>query len=110
MGIVLDGKAVARAVRAEVAAQVEALRAQTGVVPGLATVLVGDDPASHVYVGSKEKACVELGMRSFGHRLDAGATTAQLVALVDELNRRDGVHGILVQLPLPTGVDAHAVT
>src|SRR3954469_8675998 len=100
MGIVLDGKAVAGAVRAEVAANVEALRARTGIVPGLATVLVGDDPASHVYVGSKEKACVELGMRSVGHRLDRGATTAQIIALVDALNRGDDVHGILVQLPL----------
>ncbi len=110
MGIVLDGKAVARAVRAEVAANVEALRVRTGIVPGLATVLVGDDPASHVYVGSKEKACVELGMRSFGHRLDTDTTTPQIVALVEELNRRDDVHGILVQLPLPGGVDAQAVT
>jgi methylenetetrahydrofolate dehydrogenase (NADP+)/methenyltetrahydrofolate cyclohydrolase len=110
MGNVLDGKAVARAVRSEVARRVEALRARRGIVPGLATVLVGDDPASRVYVDSKEKACAEVGMRSFGHRLDADTSTAELIALVCELNRQPDVHGILVQLPLPAGVDAHAVT
>jgi methylenetetrahydrofolate dehydrogenase (NADP+)/methenyltetrahydrofolate cyclohydrolase len=105
---ILDGKAVAQAVRAEAARDVEALRAR-GVVPGLATVLVGDDPASRVYVGSKERACVEVGMRSIGQRLPADTTTAALVTLVDELNARADVHGILVQLPLPDGVDTDAV-
>jgi methylenetetrahydrofolate dehydrogenase (NADP+)/methenyltetrahydrofolate cyclohydrolase len=108
MSRILDGKAVAQAVRAEAARDVEALRAR-GVVPGLATVLVGDDPASRVYVGSKEKACVEVGMRSVGRRLPADTTTAALLALVDELNASADVHGILVQLPLPDGVDADAV-
>ncbi len=108
MGEILDGKAVAERVRAEVGRQVARLAAR-GVVPGLATVLVGDDPASRVYVGSKEKGCAALGMRSFGHRLPTDTTTAQLVALVAELNARPDVHGILVQLPLPATIDEDAV-
>ena len=108
MGAVLDGKAVAQAVRAEVARDVERLRAARGLVPGLATVLVGDDPASRVYVGTKERACAEVGMQSFGHRL-ASSTTADLIALVETLNARSDVHGILVQLPLPPAIDADAV-
>ena len=108
MGEILDGKAVAERVRAEVGRRVVAL-AERGIVPGLATVLVGDDPASRVYVGSKEKGCAVLGMRSFGHRPPADATTSQLVALVEELNARPDVHGILVQLPLPNTLDEDAV-
>ncbi len=108
MGEILDGKAVAERVRAEVGGRVAAL-AERGVVPGLATVLVGDDPASRVYVGSKEKGCAALGMRSFAHRIPADVTTAQLVALVEELNARPEVHGILVQLPLPAPIDEDAV-
>jgi methylenetetrahydrofolate dehydrogenase (NADP+)/methenyltetrahydrofolate cyclohydrolase len=108
MSTILDGKAVAQAVRAEAARNVEALRAR-GVVPGLATVLVGDDPASGVYVGSKERACTEIGMRSVGQRLPGDTGTAELVALVGELNARPDVHGILVQLPLPDGIDTDAV-
>jgi methylenetetrahydrofolate dehydrogenase (NADP+)/methenyltetrahydrofolate cyclohydrolase len=72
-------------------------------------VLVGDDPASMVYVGSKERACAEVGIRSFGHRLPAGIPQAELLGLVRELGRRDDVHGILVQLPLPRALDAQAV-
>lgn len=108
MSRILDGKAVAQAVRAEAARDVTALRAR-GVTPGLATVLVGDDPASRVYVGSKERACTEVGMESIGRRLPADTTTAALVALVGELNARPDVHGILVQLPLPAGIDTDAV-
>ena len=108
MGEILDGKVVAERVRAEVGRRVAAL-VERGIVPGLATVLVGDDPASRVYVGSKEKGCAALGMRSFGHRLAADATTPQLVALVGELNGRADVHGILVQLPLPDAIDEDAV-
>jgi methylenetetrahydrofolate dehydrogenase (NADP+)/methenyltetrahydrofolate cyclohydrolase len=78
-------------------------------VPGLATVLVGDDPASHLYVGNKEKACGEAGIRSFGHRLPGTIAQAELLALVRELGRRADVHGILVQLPLPAGLDARQV-
>lgn len=108
MSTILDGKAVAQAVRAEAARAVETLRAR-GIVPGLATVLVGDDPASRVYVGSKERACTEIGMRSIGRRLPAETSTAELVACVRELNAQSDVHGILVQLPLPAGIDTDAV-
>ncbi|MCC6765462.1 MAG: bifunctional methylenetetrahydrofolate dehydrogenase/methenyltetrahydrofolate cyclohydrolase FolD [Deltaproteobacteria bacterium] len=108
MGTILDGKAVAQAVRAEAARAVELLRAR-GVIPGLATVLVGDDPASRVYVDSKERACTEIGMRSVGQRLPADTRTADLVARVRELNARPDVHGILVQLPLPDAADTDAV-
>ena len=109
MGTILDGKAVARAVRAEVGRAVEALRAERGVIPGLAAVLVGDDPASRVYVGTKERACAEVGMHSLGRRLPAATTTAALLDVVRGLNASAAVHGILVQLPLPAHVDADAV-
>ncbi len=105
---VIDGKAVAAKVRAEVRERVAALKTR-GVEPGLATVLVGDDPASAIYVGNKERICREIGMASFGFRLPATTGRAELLALVDELNRRDDVHGILVQLPLPAGLDANEV-
>jgi len=108
MGRIIDGKAVAAAVRNEVRARVAQVAAR-GVTPGLATVLVGEDPASHVYVGNKEKACREVGMRSFGQRLPATTPQADLVALVRDLGANPEVHGILVQLPLPAGLDARAV-
>ena len=108
MGHTIDGKSVAAAVRSEVRERVARL-ATRGVVPGLATVLVGDDPASHLYVGNKEKACEEVGMRSFGHRLAASTEQAELLALVHALGRRRDVHGILVQLPLPAALDARSV-
>lgn len=108
MGHTIDGKRVAAAVRSEVRERVARL-ATRGVVPGLATVLVGDDPASRLYVGNKEKACEEVGMRSFGHRLAASTEQAELLALVHALGRRRDVHGILVQLPLPAALDARAV-
>jgi len=108
VGHTIDGKRVAAAVRSEVRERVARL-ASHGVVPGLATVLVGDDPASRLYVGNKETACEEVGMRSFGHRLAASTGQAELLALVRELGRRRDVHGILVQLPLPPPLDARAV-
>jgi methylenetetrahydrofolate dehydrogenase (NADP+) / methenyltetrahydrofolate cyclohydrolase len=108
VGQTIDGKRVAAAVRGEVRERVARLAA-VGVVPGLATVLVGDDPASHLYVGSKEKACEEVGMRSFGHRLGAGTSAVELLALVRDLGRRPDVHGILVQLPLPGQLDARSI-
>ncbi len=108
MGRTIDGKAVAAAVRGEVRERVARL-AQRGVVPGLATVLVGDDPASQVYVGSKERACREVGIESFGHRLPASTRQDALLALIDALARDARVDGILVQLPLPEGLDAQAV-
>ncbi len=108
MGELIDGKAVAVAVRQEVRARVEALTSR-GTVAGLATVLVGDDPASQVYVGNKQKACTEVGIRSFGHRLPPTTTQRELLALVASLAANADVHGILVQLPLPKGLDAQAV-
>ncbi len=106
----IDGKAVAAAVRERVAAGVaEFAAAHGGRVPGLATVLVGDDPASQVYVGNKRRLSEEVGMRSIHHEPAASISTEELVALVGELNGDDGVDGILVQLPLPAGVDQDAV-
>jgi methylenetetrahydrofolate dehydrogenase (NADP+)/methenyltetrahydrofolate cyclohydrolase len=102
---ILDGKAVAATVRAEVAERVRALRAR-GVAPGLAVVLVGDDPASHVYVKNKDKAAAEAGFEVRTLRLPASTTQAELLARVEELNRDRGVHGILIQLPLPKGLAA----
>jgi methylenetetrahydrofolate dehydrogenase (NADP+) / methenyltetrahydrofolate cyclohydrolase len=106
---VIDGKAVAATVREEVAREVEEFRAAHGGVPGLATVLVGDDPASHVYVRNKRKATEEAGMRSIHHELPATTTEAELVAQVEALNADADVDGILVQLPLPDGIDQDAV-
>jgi methylenetetrahydrofolate dehydrogenase (NADP+) / methenyltetrahydrofolate cyclohydrolase len=108
VGRTIDGKAVAAAVRGEVRERVARL-AGRGIVPGLATVLVGDDVASQVYVGSKERACREVGMASFGHRLPASTAQAELLELVHGLGHDARVHGILVQLPLPDGLDAQAV-
>jgi methylenetetrahydrofolate dehydrogenase (NADP+)/methenyltetrahydrofolate cyclohydrolase len=108
VGETIDGKAIAAAVRGEVRARVSRL-AERGTTVGLATVLVGDDPASQVYVGNKQKACAEVGIRSFGHRLPATATQGELVALVRDLGRNPEVHGILVQLPLPKGIASDAV-
>jgi methylenetetrahydrofolate dehydrogenase (NADP+) / methenyltetrahydrofolate cyclohydrolase len=104
---IIDGKAIAAELRAKVAADVRSLAA--GVVPGLAVVLVGDDPASDVYVRNKSKAVQEAGMRSFDHRLPGTVSEAELLALVQQLNHDPQVHGILVQMPLPAGVDASKI-
>src|SRR5258708_3215314 len=106
---IIDGKAIAAALRAQVAAQVKSLSAAHGLVPGLAVVLVGAEPASETYVRSKTKAIVEVGMRTFDHRLPASVSQAELIALVRSLNADPTVHGILVQLPLPKHVDALTV-
>jgi methylenetetrahydrofolate dehydrogenase (NADP+)/methenyltetrahydrofolate cyclohydrolase len=105
---IIDGKAIAQKVRDEVRARVTELKAR-GVEPGLATVLVGDDPASAIYVRNKKKACLEAGMASFGHELPASTGAAQLLDLVDELNARADVHGILVQLPLPAHIESERI-
>jgi methylenetetrahydrofolate dehydrogenase (NADP+) / methenyltetrahydrofolate cyclohydrolase len=104
----IDGTALAKKVRAEVAAEAAAL-VQRGVTPGLAVVLVGDDPASAVYVGAKEKASREAGMSGETIRLPAATSQAELLALVDRLNGDARVHGILVQMPLPKHIDPDAV-
>ncbi|MDK9695795.1 MAG: bifunctional methylenetetrahydrofolate dehydrogenase/methenyltetrahydrofolate cyclohydrolase FolD [Siculibacillus sp.] len=106
---IIDGKAQAEALRKEVAADVARFTAAHGAAPGLAVVLVGEDPASRVYVASKAKQTVEVGMRSFEHRLDASTPEADLLALIARLNADDAVDGILVQLPLPKHVDATKV-
>jgi methylenetetrahydrofolate dehydrogenase (NADP+)/methenyltetrahydrofolate cyclohydrolase len=105
---VIDGKAFAAEVRAKVAAHVGALKDAHG-VPGLAVVLVGEDPASQVYVRSKGKMTVEAGMASFEHRLDADTPQEDLLALIARLNADPAVHGILVQLPLPPHLDSDVV-
>ena len=106
---VIDGKAVAAEVRGRIAREVEELaEASGGRVPGLATVLVGEDPASQVYVGNKRKGTEEVGMRSIHHGLDAATSQDELLAVVAELNADDDVDGILVQLPLPEQVDQDA--
>lgn len=109
MANLIDGKAAARDLRARIRTEAEAFRASTGVTPGLATVLVGDDPASATYVRSKHRACAEAGIASFRNELPATTTQAELLALVADLNRRPEVHGILVQLPLPAHLDEIAV-
>lgn len=105
---VIDGKAIAREYRAELAVRVARLR-EAGVVPELAVVIVGDDPASQVYVRNKTFACEAIGMRSQTHRLAAETSQSQLIAFVKRLNEEDSVHGILVQMPLPKPLDKHAV-
>jgi methylenetetrahydrofolate dehydrogenase (NADP+)/methenyltetrahydrofolate cyclohydrolase len=106
---IIDGKQIAAELRGRVAGAVAGLKEQHGIVPGLAVVLVGEDPASQVYVGSKAKQTVEAGMRSFEHRLSAETGEAELLALVARLNADDAVDGILVQLPLPKHIDATKV-
>ena len=106
---IIDGKTFAAGLRARIAAAVPDFLARTGRKPGLAVVLVGEDPASQVYVRSKGKMTVEVGMASFEHKLDAGVPEEQLLALVRELNADPQVDGILVQLPLPKHMDEAAV-
>ena len=102
---ILDGKALSQEIRAEIAEQVAAMKQAGGPTPCLAAVLVGDDPASQVYVRNKEKACEKAGMRSIMHRLPADTTTDQLLDLVAQLNADASIHGILIQLPLPKQID-----
>ena len=106
---ILDGKALAHQIQAELAEEVADFIENNGVVPCLAAVLVGEDPASEVYVRNKRRACERLGIESQLHRLPAGATQDELLSLVQRLNKNDDVHGILVQLPLPAGLDAARV-
>lgn len=105
----IDGKAFAAEVRAKVATHVAAMKADHGITPGLAVVLVGEDPASQVYVRNKGTQTVEAGMASFEHKLPADTPEADLLALVEQLNADPAVHGILVQLPLPGHIDADKV-
>ncbi|UQZ32537.1 bifunctional methylenetetrahydrofolate dehydrogenase/methenyltetrahydrofolate cyclohydrolase FolD [Paenibacillus sp. PK3_47] len=105
---IISGKQVSDEIRIDISREVKAL-AEHNVKPGLAVVLVGEDPASQVYVRNKEKSCIELGFHSEVHRLDASTTQEELLALVAELNSRDNIDGILVQLPLPKHIEEKAV-
>ncbi len=98
---IIDGKEFAANVRTQVAKHVERLKNDNGITPGLAVVLVGEDPASQVYVRNKHKSTIEVGMNSFEHRLDVDTSEEDLLALIDQLNKDPAVHGILCQLPLP---------
>lgn len=106
---IIDGKAFAATIRDKVAGHVARLKADHDIVPGLAVVLVGEDPASQVYVRSKGKQTVEVGMQSFEHKLDVDTSEADLLALIERLNGDPAVHGILVQLPLPKHLDEDLV-
>lgn len=105
---IIEGKKISELIREEIKAETELL-AGKGIVPGLAVVLVGEDPASKVYVGSKEKACQQLGFYSEVHRLPAETTETELLALIDKLNNQATINGILVQLPLPKHINEKAV-
>src|SRR3954452_20321738 len=106
---IIDGKQVAASIRHELKSRVENLRARRGVTPGLAVILVGDNPASAVYVGSKIRACAEVGIRSFRKQYPASIAEETLITTIEELNRDPNVHGILVQLPLPPHIDMRRV-
>jgi len=106
---IIDGKVFAAELRERVANAVSRLESSHGLIPGLAVVLVGEDPASEVYVRNKGKQTVEVGMASFEHRLSDQATERELLVLIDQLNSDPTVHGILVQLPLPAQINTHAV-
>jgi methylenetetrahydrofolate dehydrogenase (NADP+) / methenyltetrahydrofolate cyclohydrolase len=107
--IVIDGQAIAMRLRQRVGASVAELQARHGITPGLAAIIVGDDPASHIYVRNKARACAAAGLASFEHRLPTDATEAEIVALVEQLDHDERVDGILVQLPLPAAIDAPRV-
>ncbi len=106
---IIDGKAFAATVREKVAIHVARLKSDHGITPGLAVVLVGEDPASQVYVRSKGKATLETGMKSVEHKLEIDTSQADLLGLIDDLNNDDTIHGILVQLPLPGHLDENLV-
>ena len=105
----IDGKAMAEALRARIATETAGLKRDRGVVPGLAVVLVGDNPASQVYVKSKSKQAQEAGIRAIDRKLPKTASQADVLGVVSELNADPAVHGILVQLPLPSQIDSSAV-
>ena len=108
VGRLIDGNALSRQLRADVALRAAAL-AQRGVRPGLAVILVGEDPASQIYVRNKVKACQDAGLHSVFEKYDATLTQAELLARIDALNRDPAIHGILVQMPLPRQIDPHKV-
>jgi methylenetetrahydrofolate dehydrogenase (NADP+)/methenyltetrahydrofolate cyclohydrolase len=104
MAQIIDGKAIAHEMQEEMKVQVEALK-KRGIIPGLAAILVGDDPGSRIYVRNKERDCQKVGILSDVYRLPASTSEGDLIALVDDLNRKTAIHGILIQLPLPDHID-----
>jgi len=109
MATIIDGKAVAKEVQKQIKEEIEGLERRWSMAPGLAVVLVGDDPASHIYVRNKEKACKDVGIKSFEHFLPATVSERELLALVHGLNKDKLVHGILVQLPLPPHIHSERI-
>ncbi len=109
MAKIIDGKAISAAIRGEIAAEVEQMKKNNGFVPGLAVIIVGEDPASQVYVRNKKKDCDETGINSIVHALPENTTQEELLALVNKLNNDDSVHGIIVQLPLPKHLDSELI-
>jgi methylenetetrahydrofolate dehydrogenase (NADP+)/methenyltetrahydrofolate cyclohydrolase len=109
MGMIIDGKVIAREVRNEVKKEVERLNRASGLVPGLGVVLVGNDPSSQIYVRNKEKACQEVGIRSKENLLPETVSERELLSFVDNLNQDNEIHGILVQLPLPSHINAETI-
>ena len=105
MAKLIDGKAISGAIRSEIKEEIAA----SGLTPGLAVILVGDDPASAVYVRNKKRACAEVGIYSESYELPAETTQEELLSLIGTLNKKDTIHGILVQLPLPKHIDEKAV-
>ncbi|NQU09036.1 MAG: bifunctional methylenetetrahydrofolate dehydrogenase/methenyltetrahydrofolate cyclohydrolase FolD [Candidatus Abyssubacteria bacterium] len=106
---IISGTEIAKEMRAEMKTEIEELKAKHNIVPGLAVVLVGEDPASQVYVRNKKKSCEQIGINSIEHKLPADMPEDELLALVDKLNKDDDVHGILVQLPLPKQINENKV-
>jgi methylenetetrahydrofolate dehydrogenase (NADP+)/methenyltetrahydrofolate cyclohydrolase len=109
MALIIDGKAVAKEVQKQIKEEVEGLERRWGIAPGLAVVLVGDDPGSHIYVKNKEKACKEVGIKSYEHLLPATISERELLGLIQNLNKDKNINGILVQLPLPAHVRAERI-
>src|SRR5574341_212000 len=105
MAVIIDGKKVSENLRKELKGEIRKLKEETGVVPGLAAVLVGNNPASQIYVRNKRKACEEVGIYSEEHNLPEETTESDLLSLVEKLNHDEEIHGILVQLPLPKHIN-----
>lgn len=109
MATIIDGKKISGEIRAEIAQKTQEFHSKFGVAPGLAVIIVGEDPASRVYVRNKHKACAEVGFYSEVHELPADSTQEQVIALIDQLNEQSNIHGILVQLPLPKHLDEQTI-
>ncbi len=109
MAKIIDGKAISAAIRQEISEEVVKMKAEKGIVPGLAVIIVGEDPASQVYVRNKKKDCDETGIKSIVHALPENTTEQELIALVHKLNNDDSVHGIIVQLPLPKHLNSDLI-